>query len=108
MDSNSQEYDWDEAKRISNLLKHGLDFRRAWVVLEGRYRLDVLSWRQGEKRIQSFSFVLGDLRVLTVVHKPGKRPRIISFRRASRSEQNVYFQWLENHDHDLGGDEGRL
>jgi uncharacterized DUF497 family protein len=32
---------WDEAKRLANLRKHGLDFADAGEVLESRYRLDV-------------------------------------------------------------------
>jgi uncharacterized DUF497 family protein len=36
---------WDEAKRQSNLLKHGLDFADAPEVLDSRYRLDISAAR---------------------------------------------------------------
>ncbi len=49
---------WDEAKRQSNLRKHGLDFADAGAVLDSRYRLDVTVVRNGEVRVQSFSYVL--------------------------------------------------
>ena len=38
---------WDEAKRLANLRKHGLDFADAAEVLESRFRMDVTEWRQG-------------------------------------------------------------
>ena len=59
---------WDEAKRLANLRKHGLDFADAGEVLESRYRLDVQELREGELRVLSISYALGFLAVLTVVH----------------------------------------
>lgn len=108
MSSSLEGYDWDEDKRLKNLLKHGLDFKRAYVVLSSRYRLDVNSYRNGEKRVQSMSYVSDVLRVLTVVHLSGERKRIISFRTASKEERDVYFEWLKNHDHDAGRNEGSV
>ena len=50
-----------------------------------------------ERRIQSISYVLGFLAVLTVVHtKRDGATRVISFRHASREEREVYDDWLEN------------
>ena len=88
---------WDEAKRISNLAKHGLDFADADEVLASRYRLDIAVVRQGESRVQSISYALGFLAVLTAVHTPRDgATRMISFRRASKLEREVYDAWLEN------------
>jgi len=39
---------WDEAKRMANIAKHGLDFADAGEVLESRYRLDIPVVRKGE------------------------------------------------------------
>ncbi len=50
----------------------------------------------GEQRIQWFAYVAERLTVLTVVHLPGRHPHIISFRPASRDEQETYHDWLEN------------
>jgi len=86
---------WDEAKREKNRLKHGLDFCNADYVLDSSFRLDVAIFRNGEHRIQSFAYVFDYLAVLTVVHTDGGE-RIISFRRASRDEREVYHEWLEN------------
>ncbi|SJM92993.1 BrnT family toxin [Crenothrix polyspora] len=76
------ELTWDEAKRQSNLIKHGLDFADAEEVLESIYRLDLLTGRNDKKRVQSISYALGFLAVVTVVHvKRDNSTRIISFRR---------------------------
>lgn len=48
-------YEWDEAKRATNLQKHGLDFVRAKFVLENEYVLIVDSERKGEARKQAFA-----------------------------------------------------
>lgn len=88
---------WDEAKRCRNLRRHGLDFAQAHAVLDSRFRLDIRIVRQGEARTQSISYALGFLAVLTVVHtERDGATRVISFRRASKDEREVYDDWLEN------------
>jgi uncharacterized protein len=88
---------WDEAKRMSNLDKHGLDFIDSVMVLDSPYRLDVDSMRGIELRTQSFAYVFEVLTVLTVVHvERGDTLRIVSFRTASDEERRVYHEWLEN------------
>jgi uncharacterized protein len=88
---------WDEGKRLSNLAKHGLDFSDACEELDSCYRLDISVVRGGEMRIQSFSYALGFLAVLTVVHtERDGAARVISFRRASEVEWERYDVWLEN------------
>ena len=97
----SMRYCWDETKRQTNLEKHGLDFADADLVLASDYRLDVPSERNNEQRVQSFAYVFEVLTVLTVVHLPGANGvRVISFRRANRSEREAYHEWLENNDAD--------
>jgi uncharacterized DUF497 family protein len=87
--------EWDEPKRQKNLKKHGLDFAVADYVLESPFRLDISTVRNNENRTQSFSYVFNYLAVLSVVHT-GNGGRIISFRRASREEREVYHEWLAN------------
>ena len=88
--------EWDENKRRSNLLKHGLDFADAFEVLESHYRLDLELLRNGEWRTQSFSYAMGYLAVLTLVHLQRRDAvRIISFRFASEDESKDYHDWLK-------------
>ena len=88
---------WDESKRARNWRKHGLDFANARWVLDCVHRLDIDVQRGDELRVQSFSYVLDVLAVLTVVHtERDGAARIISFRRASAEEREVYHEWLES------------
>lgn len=92
---------WDEEKRLANIAKHGLDFVDACEVLDSRYRLDIPVVRNSEPRTESFSYALGFLAVLTVVHtERDGAARVISFRRASEKEWEIYDAWLENQQHD--------
>ena len=89
--------EWDETKRCSNHVKHGLDFADACEVLDSRFRLDVEVVRSGELRVQSVSYALGFLAVLTVMHTERDGAAcVISFRPASSIERKVYDAWLEN------------
>ncbi len=87
--------EWDESKRKSNIAKHGLDFSNADCVLESPFRLDIDTIRNNENRTQSFAYIFNYLAVLSVVHI-GNEKRIISFRKASREEREVYHEWLAN------------
>ncbi|UOA08592.1 BrnT family toxin [Methylobacter sp. S3L5C] len=88
---------WDDTKRQSNLSKHGLDFADAGEVLESRYRFDVRVIRNGEQRLQSFSYVMNRLAVLSLVHLDRNNTvRVVSFRTASQLESEMYYEWLEN------------
>ncbi len=64
------------------------------------YRLDLPSERNGEKRVQAFAYVFEVLTVLSLVFLPElKGVRIISFRRANRTEREAYYDWLETSDY---------
>ena len=96
---------WDEAKRKANLANHGLDFADAVWVLESRYRLDILSVRDGEARMQSLSYVVDRLAVLSLVHLPREdAARIVSFRHASERESETYHEWIAQEASDPEGD----
>ncbi len=86
------ELDWDEAKRESNLAKHGLDFTGVLEIFAD-YFMERLDARQdyGEDRW----ITLGTLRSLVVVlvyTERNGRLRPISLRKATRQERNVYEQ----------------
>ena len=71
-----------------------LDFRDADWVLESRYRIDVPVVRNDEMRLQSLAKVLA---VLSLAHaERGKESRLISVRKASAEEREMYHEWLEN------------
>jgi uncharacterized protein len=84
-------YEWDEAKRLANLDKHGIDFLDIPDVFEG----DIVTLADdrhsyGEQRFITFGLLQG--RVIAVVHtERNDSTRIISARKATKYEQRTYF-----------------
>jgi uncharacterized protein len=84
------EFDWDEAKRRTNVSKHGLDFADAvefdWsgAVIIPDDRFDY-----GEKRLLAFSTFRGRVYSIAYVKRAEVR-RLISFRRANEREIGRY------------------
>ena len=83
-------FEWDPAKRLANLRKHGIDFVDAVQLFEGAV-LRVPQTRRdfGEVRIIAIGLVAGKL--FSVVYTPrGSMLRIISARRANDREARAY------------------
>lgn len=84
-------YVWDEAKRESNLTKHGLDFLDAYLVYENPDKCTYQSSREGEVRLIDIATAVVHGRLLTLIYtKRGDDIRIISFRPSSREERKRY------------------
>ena len=82
---------WDEAKRISNLKKHGLDFRDAHLVYENPDKCTYDASREGEPRLMDVALAILRGRLLTLVYmEVDEDVRVISFRHASREERKQY------------------
>ena len=86
------DFEWDEAKRRSNLDKHGLDFRDALRIFDGRPRLDVVSPRGDEERTLSVAVFDERLAAVTWTLRGDDTIRLISVRRARRAEARQYRQ----------------
>lgn len=85
-------FTWDEAKRRSNLRKHGLDFADAHKVFAGPMVLfedDRVDY--GEQRMIGMG-LLGALVVLIVHVESDETIRIISMRKADSDETDLYYQ----------------
>lgn len=86
------EFEWDEAKRLINLEKHRIDFRRAIRIWKGHvidpYEDNVAG---SEIRHIALGMIGDDAKVIAVVdtRRDGKK-RIISARRARRYERQDY------------------
>ena len=88
------EFEWDEAKRLSNIEKHGIDFFRARSIFDGRPRTELISSRGDEKRFVSTADL--DDRIVTVVWiKRRKVIRLISVRGARDAEKRQYRSLLQ-------------
>ena len=85
--------EWDEAKRRSNLTRHGIDFATLGEIFSGA-PLSLLDDRYdyGEQRFITLGLLRG--RVVSVVHTLSDDDviRIISARKAERYEELKYFR----------------
>ena len=81
-------YEWDEEKRQSNRARHGVDFleieRFDW---EGAHV--IASDREGETRFAALGIIAERLHFVVYTLREGNC-RIISLRRASRKERDLY------------------
>lgn len=84
---------WDEAKRKSNLEKHGLDFRDAHLVYDNPEKCTYFARSGGELRWMDVALAMVHGRVLVLIYtKRGEDVRVISLRPASREERKQYEQ----------------
>ena len=82
---------WDDAKRKSNLEKHGLDFKDAHVVYDAPDKLTYDSNRLDERRLLDLAFAIVKGKLLALIYtERGNDVRVISFRAASREERERY------------------
>ena len=91
------EFEWDQAKARTNLAKHGVSFESATSVFRDAFALAVVDDREdyGEERILIIGMVDGQL--LSVIYtERSENIRIISARRASPYEQQIYNERARN------------
>lgn len=83
------EFEWDEAKRLTNLDKHEIDFVDVQEIFDGRPMVIAPSTR-GEE-IRNVSTAMIDDRFYTVVWVwRGENIRLISARRSRDGEKRTY------------------
>ena len=90
------ELEWDEAKRLSNRRKHGIDFEDLVEFWESDLytKLDN-RFDYGETRFLTFGLLAGE--VLAVAHTEADAiVRIISARKAEKHEQEYYFKKIRD------------
>lgn len=85
-------YTWDEAKRETNLIKHGLDFSDAEKVFNSPLLLiEDLREDYGEQRMIGIGLL--DFLVVLIVHiESDEEIRIISMRKADSDETDLYYK----------------
>ena len=87
-------FEWDDAKRQSNLLKHGFDFVGIEEVFDGD-TVTILDDRfdYGENRFITLGLL--QERVVVIAHTETEEMiRIISVRKATKNEEISYFQQI--------------
>ena len=89
-------FSWSEVKRQSNLADHGLDFIDAPRVFVGvTYTFEDDRFDYGEQRFVTLGLLDGV--VVSIVHTESPRAiRIISFRKATKREQAIFFDSIKD------------
>ncbi len=87
------DFEWDPAKDVANLAKHGIRFAQASQVFADPGRLERIDRRRdyGEERRQMIGDVDGRILFVAYTLREG-RIRLISARRAHRNEEEAYRQ----------------
>jgi uncharacterized protein len=82
-------FEWDDAKALANIAKHGLDFRESLHLFDGRPVVTIRSDKSGELRYRTLA-ILKDRCVAMVWTRRLDRIRVISLRIARDVERTEY------------------
>ena len=90
------EFTWSETKRAVNIKAHGLDFLDAGSVFEGvTFTFEDDRFSYGEQRFVTLGMLAGV--PVSVVHTENKHGiHVISFRKATKRESQIYFNEIQN------------
>lgn len=90
-------FEWDEAKRMANAAKHGIDFvdapemfQRPMIVRSDERK------NYGEPRWQGLGLVQGRLMVVAYTKRGSNTIRIISVRKANSREKTLFQETLKD------------
>jgi len=86
------QYEWDEAKKLTNIQKHGIDFVEIDTVFAGQ-TVTILDSRfdYGEARFITVGLLKGN--AVVIAHtETDEVIRIISVRKATKNEEIRYFK----------------
>ena len=85
------EFEWDEAKAVANLAKHGVRFADAAAVFDDPSALDIEDRSMDYGEVGRRVVGIGHGRHLTVAYtERGETIRLISARKATRTERREY------------------
>ena len=87
------EFEWDDAKAAANLRDHGVSFAQAAAACADPFAVEWIDDREayGEERVILLGMKDGQILVIVYTQR-NARIRIISARRATKHEQDVYFR----------------
>ena len=86
-------FEWDDEKARINLVKHKVNFETARLVFEDENAQDDLDDREGYGEARSNRTGLAGGKLITVTYtERDDLIRIISARKATRREQQIYFE----------------
>ena len=92
--SDRQRFEWSAEKRAVNLAKHGVDFADVLSVFDDPYALTYDSYRNGEQRWSIIGLAFPRVVFVVYTERAGDTIRIISARKATSQERQLYEQHL--------------
>ena len=89
-------FTWSERKHAVNLKEHGLDFTDAPRVFEGAtYTFEDDRFAYGEQRFETLGLLSGV--PVSIIHTETEDEiRVISFRKATKREAEIYYQHIQD------------
>lgn len=85
------EFEWDENKRQTNITKHDIDFIDAQKIFDyDTVTIEDNRFNYGEQRFIAIGLLNGKIIVIVYTERSNKI-RIISARKATKNEQQIYF-----------------
>ena len=90
------EFTWSKAKRAANLKAHGLDFVDAPLVFDGlTFTFEDHRFSYDEQRFVTLGLLAGT--PVSIVHTETEHEiRVISFRKATQREAQIYFNQIQD------------
>jgi uncharacterized DUF497 family protein len=90
------EFTWSKAERAANLKTHGIDFVDAPLVFDGlTFTFEDDRFSYGEQRFVTLGLLAGT--PVSIVHTETEHEiRIISFRKATQREAQIYFNQIQD------------
>ena len=90
-------FEWDEAKRRLNLLKHGIDFEDVTAIFDAPMLMG-LDVREdySEDRWIGIGIIRNIVVVVAFTERDSNKVRIISARKATKNERQAYSKKIEN------------
>ena len=90
-------FEWDDAKNDENIRNHFLDFSDAPEIFRGPLLTEVDDrFDYGEVRIKGIGLLKGIAVVIVFTERGDGTIRIISMRRAIKSERAKFYEFLKN------------
>jgi uncharacterized protein len=88
------QFEWDDSKAALNKIKHGISFEQAITAFEDPEFLDIYDVRHSIYEDRMIRVGQSDAGILAVIYveRENRYYRIISARKASRQERNLYYE----------------
>ena len=87
------EFEWDDLKAAENVRKHAVSFAQAALAFGDPFAVEWIDLGEAYAEERIILLAMSGPQVLTVVYtERAERTRIISARRATKNEQDLYYR----------------